>query len=140
MDQLRASFKLTPQKKILHPKGDIFHVMKRSDDGFEGFGEAYFTTILFDEIKGWKCHTLMHMNLIVPIGEVCFYLHNKDLNKTSKVNLGESDYSRLTIPPGIWVAFKGLGAHKNLILNLASIEHDPTEAMNVPLESFELEK
>ena len=32
-------------KQIHHPKGDIFHVIKKSDVGFSGFGEAYFSII-----------------------------------------------------------------------------------------------
>ena len=39
---------LTPLKRIHHPKGDVFHGMKKSDAGFSGFGEAYFSTINLD--------------------------------------------------------------------------------------------
>ena len=42
---------LTPLKQIYHPKGDIFHAMKKSDIGFDGFGEAYFSTINQNDIK-----------------------------------------------------------------------------------------
>ena len=47
---------LTPLKIISHPQGDILHGMKKSDSGFSGFGEAYFTQILYNEIKGWNRH------------------------------------------------------------------------------------
>ena len=43
----------TPLSRIFHPKGDILHGMKKSDEGFTGFGEAYFTIIKNGEIKGW---------------------------------------------------------------------------------------
>ena len=33
---------LTDLKTINHPQGDIYHAMKQSDKGFEGFVEAYF--------------------------------------------------------------------------------------------------
>ena len=45
---------LTPLKQIFNPKGNIFHALKKSDIGFNGFGEAYFSTINQNEIKGWK--------------------------------------------------------------------------------------
>ena len=35
---------ITPLKKIYHTQGDIYHAMKKSDPGFDGFGEAYFST------------------------------------------------------------------------------------------------
>ena len=63
---------LTPLKQITHPKGDIFHAMKASDDGFSGFGEAYFSTVNQGEVKGWKKHTEMTLNLVVVIGEIEF--------------------------------------------------------------------
>ena len=43
---------LTPLNQIHHPKGDIYHAMKKSDDGFDGFGEAYFSTVHKNDIKG----------------------------------------------------------------------------------------
>ena len=36
---------LTPLKKIHNLKGCVFHAMKKSDVGFDGFGEAYFSTV-----------------------------------------------------------------------------------------------
>lgn len=130
---------ITPLKQIFHPKGDIFHAMKASDPGFAGFGEAYFTTVHHGEIKGWKKHTRMQMNLVVPAGEVCFYLHNEATSQTSQYILGAENYVRLTIPPGYWTAFCGLSTGLNLVCNLANIEHDPAEAVNVPLETYPLE-
>jgi len=62
----------SPLKKVTHPRGDIFHGLKKSDIGYSGFGEAYLTTIHFGEIKGWKKHKLMHMNLIVALGMYVF--------------------------------------------------------------------
>ena len=64
--------KLTTLKRVFNEKGDIFHVMKKSDEGFNGFGEAYFSSINKNTIKGWKKHTLMTLNIVVPIGEIEF--------------------------------------------------------------------
>ena len=50
------------------------------------------------------------------------------LGETKKITLGASNYGRLTISPGLWVAFKGKRSGENLIANVASIEHDPNEA------------
>ena len=43
-------------------------------------------------------------------------------------------YQRLTVPPGIWVAFSGEGPGENIVLNIASIPHDPVEAETLPWE------
>ncbi len=36
---------LHPLKHITVPKGDIYHAMKSTDEGYCGFGEAYFSQI-----------------------------------------------------------------------------------------------
>lgn len=123
---------LTPLKKIHHPKGDVFHGMKKSDPGFSGFGEAYFSTINSEDTKPWKKHFEMILNFVVPIGEIRFVIYDDRENSVTKnsffdVTLGDNNYLRITIPPGVWVAFSGIGKSYNLLLNLASIEHDPNE-------------
>jgi dTDP-4-dehydrorhamnose 3,5-epimerase len=129
---------ITQLKRIYHPKGDVFHAIKKSDLGFNGFGEAYFTAILHGETKGWKRHSQMCLNLIVPVGMVRFYIYNELDNTTLSYDLGFDNYARLSIASGNWVAFHGLGSDLNLILNVASMEHDQNESTNVPLSTFPL--
>lgn len=129
---------VTPLKQIFHPKGDIYHAMKKSDDGFEGFGEAYFSTINKNEIKGWKKHTRMTLNVVVPIGEIEFVLYDEENKEFFSIKLSQNNYKRLTVKPNLWVAFRGIGKH-NILLNLASIEHDSLEAINIELSELKYE-
>lgn len=126
---------LTPLKQIFHPKGDIFHGMKKSDEGFDGFGEAYFSTVNKDDIKGWKKHTKMTLNLVVPVGEVEFVIYDEETKKLEVIKLSQKNYQRLTINPSLWVAFRGCDEY-NMLLNLASIEHDPSESMTLALDEI----
>lgn len=128
----------TPLRRIAQPKGDVLHAMKASDPGFAGFGEAYFTTIVAGETKGWKKHTAMTMNLVVPLGRVRFHVHDESTGTTEAHDIGQENYRRLTVPPGYWVAFEGLTGDTNLVLNVASLEHDPDEAVNVALDTYAL--
>lgn len=123
---------LTPLKRIHNPKGDIFHGMKKSDVGYSGFGEAYFSTVHFEDIKPWKKHFEMTLNFVIPLGDIRFVIYDDREKSPTKgaffdVVLGESNYQRITIPPGVWVAFSGIGEKLNLLLNLADLEHDPAE-------------
>ena len=116
--------------------------MKKSDDGFDGFGEAYFSTISSGDIKGWKKHNQMTLNLLVPAGEVKFVIYDGRTNSPSKGEFYKvvlsvmHNYQRLTVSPGLWVGFQGVGQGQNILLNIASIEHEPTEAENLALDSF----
>ena len=106
--------------------GDVFHAMKEIDDGYKGFGEAYFSMIEPGAVKAWKRHLKMTLNLVVPIGEVLFHFVDSDGGKKSLI-IGPSNYLRLTVPPKIWFGFKGMGDNKSLLLNIADIAHDPGE-------------
>ena len=130
---------LTPLKRISDAKGDIYHAIKSTDITFAGFGEAYFSTVYFKIVKGWKQHSKMTLNLVVPIGHIRFHLRSADGNEYKSVDLGPSNYQRLTVPPGIWLAFEGVGLDQNLLLNVASIPHTPLEAVVMPLETFSFE-
>ncbi len=128
----------TPLKQIQHPKGDIFHAMKASDNGFFGFGEAYFSTVHAGDIKGWKKHTKMVLNLVVPVGSVEFVIYNEVSKKFTSIVLSQSNYCRLTVDSGLWMAFRGIDEY-NMLLNLASIEHDPNEAFSIELDELKYE-
>ena len=130
---------LTPLKKIHHPKGDILHGLKKSDAEYSSFGEAYFSTINNGEIKGWNKHKMMILNLLVPFGEVTFVIYDNRKDSRSngnffKVELSSSNYQRLTVPPELWVAFKGNDKNTNLILNIASMTHDQNELEKLDLD------
>lgn len=127
---------LTPLKQIFNPKGDVFHAMKKSDAGYEGFGEAYFSTVHPNDIKGWKKHLQMTLNLVVVSGEIEFVVYDGTDFFTTR--LSHDNYQRLTVKPGLWVAFRGIGEH-NMLLNLANLEHDPKEAINIDLSEIHYE-
>ena len=115
------------------------HGMKTVDAGFHGFGEAYFSVVDHLQIKGWKRHRRMVSNLIVPVGKVRLKIFDDRADSSScgmdfDLTLGPDNYQRLTLPPRIWMAFQGLGAGVNLMLNVASIPHDPAEAESLPID------
>jgi dTDP-4-dehydrorhamnose 3,5-epimerase len=131
---------LTPLKVIPGDLGEVMHALKGNEKSFYGFGEAYFSTVNKDAIKGWKRHTKMILNLIVPVGAIRFVLFDdrltsKSVNTIQEIILSKDNYQRLTVPPGVWMAFQGLSDGQNLLLNIASIPHDPLEAENLDISN-----
>ena len=129
----------TPLSIIDTQGGDVFHAMKASDHGYSGFGEAYFSTIEPKSIKGWKRHREMILNLVVPIGAVRFILFDdrENHNQFQEIILSiAAGYSRLTIPPMIWLGFQGLDKQTSLVLNIANIEHSPEEIEHKELDEI----
>jgi dTDP-4-dehydrorhamnose 3,5-epimerase len=131
---------VTPLRIIRGDSGDVMHAMKESEKTFNGFGEAYFSTIRTGAVKGWKKHRRMILNLVVPVGAIKFVLYDdrpdsKSYKIFQEITLSPENYQRLTVPPGIWMAFNGIGTNENLLLNIASIPHDPMEADNLPVQN-----
>lgn len=134
---------LTPLQQIKTPGGDVWHGMRNTEDSFAGFGEAYLSNIDSGAIKPWKKHLSMTLNLIVVVGEIRFVLYDDRPDSMSSGSMQtaimspQGNYARLTVPPGIWMAFQGLFFPGSILLNIANLVHDPDEIIRLPLESFE---
>jgi dTDP-4-dehydrorhamnose 3,5-epimerase len=128
---------LTTLKIISPPSGDVLHGIKSTESSFSGFGEAYFSTVNQGQIKGWKKHSKMVLNLIVPVGGIRFVIFDDRKGSQTQgefmsVTLSLKNYQRLTLSPGLWLGFQGISSN-NMLLNIASIQHNPDEASNMPL-------
>ena len=128
------------EKKIIFEKlkiinvngGDVLRGLKFNETAYNGFGELYFSEVNFGEIKAWKKHNKMVMNLIVPCGQVKFVFYDdrensKITNRFQEIVISKSNYKRITVPPNIWFGFKGIGKENNLVVNLSNIEHSDDE-------------
>ena len=130
---------LHPLKHIVVPKGDVFHAFKSSDEGYVGFGEVYFSQIKGGEVKGWKRHNRMVLNLVVVVGEIKFVIFDDRKNSKSYRQFSEiilsctTNYQRLTVYSGLWIAFQGMGKDISMLMNIIPEHHDSTETDNKEL-------
>ena len=120
----------THLSKIPTDGGDVLHGIKKNEENYLGFGEAYFSNIKKGKIKGWKLHKDMTMNLIVPSGTVKFVFFDEKFKSHKELTIGRLNYCRVTVPPKIWFAFQGLdNKYPNLVFNFANLQHDPNEVI-----------
>ena len=127
MEILDGKVFLTSEKVISVDGGNVLHGIKNSDNLYKGFGEIYFSWIEKDFIKAWKRHKSMVMNLVVPYGDVKFVFFDDVNKKYLQRTIGNSNYKRLTVLPGVWFGFKGVSNPKSLVVNIANIPHDNNE-------------
>jgi dTDP-4-dehydrorhamnose 3,5-epimerase len=133
---------VTPLRHIPGPAGAVMHALKKSSPGHAGFGEAYFSEIYEGAFKSWRRHSRVTMNLVVVRGQVRFVIHD-DRSQSSThgafhaISIGERNYVRLTVPPGLWLSFQGEGPGASLILDITDEEHDPTEAETRELSAID---
>lgn len=136
---MKDKVQLNKLKRIAVHHGDVYHGIKASEPSFEGFGELYFSRIEYLHVKGWKRHNTLTLNLIVPVGEVRFVVFESNITHQSMDFVcdhllgADTNHQRLTVPPGFWVAFQGLGRDINVVANVIPEEHNPHEADNLDL-------
>jgi dTDP-4-dehydrorhamnose 3,5-epimerase len=132
-----------PLKQIPLEKGDVWHGLKNSDEGFKGFGEVYFSNINPGQIKGWKMHTKTTLNLIVIKGEIEFIFFDErhkseTFGKFFKILASDngSNYCRITVSPGIWMAFKCKSSDPALLMDIIDQPHCDLEALKKDINEF----
>lgn len=138
----KQKVKIHPLKIINNEKGNIRHVLKSYQDGFNGFSEAYISEIKPLEIKGWVLHKNKVSNFIVVKGHVKFvFLESLDrekfiIHELSSLEEKPNLYSRLSVEPNVWFAFQGLHSRVSRVLNLSNVLHDETISMRKDLDRF----
>lgn len=130
-------YSLRKLNKIKNPKGEILLGLKKNDIEYKNFSELYFSKIHYNNIKGWKIHKKATMNIVVPFGKIKFVIYD-DISKTffSEI-IGIDDYKLLTIYPNSCFGFKGLNDPFSILANISDYINDPTEYMNIELNSIE---
>ena len=126
---------LFEEKVFSKQGGQVRHFIKSTSKGFEGFGEAYFSSVQEGSISGWKRHRRVSCNLGVLRGNVRFVLLLQE-NKFIQYNLSADDSKRLFIPPNFWYGFQGISSTMSLIINIIDETHDPEEQDQCELNQF----
>lgn len=134
MDGMIEGVTLYPLRHIQVPKGDIYHALKCTDEGYCGFGEAYFSEIEHGAVKGWKRHNRMSLNIVVIKGEIGFVIYDDRKGSRTEGEFTEirlspnGNYQRLTLSPGLWMAFYGVAKDTSMLMDIIPEPHDPGEA------------
>lgn len=125
--------------KIPDERGAVFHMLKKEDSEFNGFGEIYFSTIYPGVIKAWHIHSEMELNYAVISGDIKLVLYDERKDSLTRGNFmeiftGEKNYMLIKVPPMVWNGFKGIGTKEAIVANCATISHQPDEIKR--LDSF----
>jgi dTDP-4-dehydrorhamnose 3,5-epimerase len=134
-----------PLKVFPDERGSVMHMLKRTDDHFEEFGEIYFSTIRAEVVKAWHIHKKMTLNYACVFGQIIVGLI--DLRAESltfnqqEIYLMDAvqDYHLLTIPPQVWNGFRipiNSEFDQAILANCATLPHDPDEIERVHPNDF----
>ena len=124
--------RVTPLRRIPDERGAVLHMLREDSEGFERFGEVYFSMVYPGAIKAWHLHKEMTLNYAVPVGMIKFVCHDDREGSptrgvTTELHIGELNYVLVTVPPLVWNGFKGEGTVTAVVANCATIAHRPDE-------------
>lgn len=131
---------ITRLKQFPDARGTVKHMIKSSDIGFRGFGEVYCSTLFPKVIKGWHLSNNTTINYVVLKGMIKLVLFDdRDISKTrnmiQEILVGDQNYVRVAIPPGIWRGFKCLGPETAMICDLINIPYDQSNSHRLDLNN-----
>lgn len=121
-----------PLRRIPDARGMVMHMLRADDPHFEKFGEIYFSMVYPGVIKGWHRHRRMTLNYAVVSGMIKLVLYDDrppsgTRGRLMELFVGEQNYVLVTVPPGVWNGFQGLGVAPAIVANCADHPHDPEE-------------
>jgi dTDP-4-dehydrorhamnose 3,5-epimerase len=124
--------RVTPLRRIPDERGAVFHMLRCDSEGFERFGEIYFSMVYPGAIKAWHLHKEMTLNYAVPVGMIKLVCYDaRDGSPTHgnlvELHVGDLNYVLVTIPPMVWNGFKGEGGQPAVVANCATVPHHPDE-------------
>jgi dTDP-4-dehydrorhamnose 3,5-epimerase len=123
---------IRPLVTIPDERGAVMHMLRADAPHFQQFGEIYFSLVNPGRVKGWHRHRRMVSNYAVPVGRVRIAIYDARVGSPTngrvlEIESGPAAYSLITIPPGTWSGFLGLGAGPSIVANCATLPHDPDE-------------
>lgn len=134
-----------PRRVIPSAQGEVRHLLKCTDPEFNAdtlpFGEAYASILYPGFRKDWKLHTKCVQRLFVLVGVIEFALYDGRENSSTfgqfqRELVGGDRHGLLIIPPGVYATWRNKTEGNTLILNLATLPHDPAESKIIPFEEI----
>ena len=132
--------KVVPLKQFLDERGKIMQMLKSTDEHFNNFAEIHFSFAYPGVVKGWHVRPSTTSSVAVIYGKVKWVLFDDrevTNNQFQEVIISKDNYCRLTVPPMVWVGFKGLSETGSMLLNIANIGHDPLEVDRKNIKEIE---
>lgn len=127
-----AGVRIAPLARFVDARGAVLRMWRADDPDFVSFGEVYFSLVHAGVVKAWRRHTRTLANMAVPMGTVRIVLVDGRADSPTAGHvierlIGEPDYCRVTIPPGVWSGFRAEGGGSALVANCLSEVYDPGE-------------
>jgi dTDP-4-dehydrorhamnose 3,5-epimerase len=104
-------------------RGRLMEILRRDDDLFLNFGQAYVTTAYPGVVKGWHYHKKQADNMTVVRGMMKLVLydsreHSPTYKLINEIFFGEHQPLLVQIPPFVFHGFKTISEYEALVINI----------------------
>lgn len=138
---------IIPLQRFPDERGSVKLVMRESDPGFGAIQQVYVSTVYPGTVKGWHRHHRKTLNYVCVSGLIRLVIapnmNHVPLQRVkprdaefTEIVMGETNYVRVSIPPGTWNAFLGLGDREAVIVNCASLPYSDDDIERLPYNYF----
>ena len=117
--------KIKHLKRHVDERGYVMEILRRDDELFTEFGQAYISACFPGMVKAWHCHEIQtdHFCCIQGNAKIGLYDDRKKSKTYGVVNqlyLGEHQPGKVKIPPGIQHGWMCVGKKEAYIINIVS--------------------
>ncbi len=124
-ENLIDGVKVKPLRPIADERGRLMEMLRRDDEVFVEFGQAYVTTMYPGVTKAWHYHRLQTDSFACLRGMIKLVLYDEREGSPTRGRVNEfflGDHAPLlvVIPPHVWHGFKNIGESESLILNVTT--------------------
>ncbi len=110
-------------------RGYLMEILRKDDECFERFGQAYVSAAFAGIVKAWHAHRKQTDNMCCVSGNVRLGLYDDrpdspTCGQTQSIVMGELRPLLVQIPPLVWHGYLPVGGAMAVVLNI------PTEVYN----------
>lgn len=114
---------IKPLKRHVDERGYVMEILRRDEDFFRQFGQAYVSACFAGIVKAWHCHQIQHDYFCCLSGNLKVGLYDDrgdspTQGQTQTVVIGELNPAVICIPPFVWHGFTAVGGQTAVVLNL----------------------
>jgi len=137
--------KLKKLQPIPDERGRLMEILRRDDEIFDQFGQAYVTTAYPGVVKAWHFHKLQddHFCVLVGMMKIVLFDGRPESPTHGEVNeffLGVHNPKVLKIPAGVYHGFKCISDTEAMCLNLPTntYNHQDPDEYRLPFDTDQI--
>jgi dTDP-4-dehydrorhamnose 3,5-epimerase len=125
-------------------RGYVMEILRRDDDLFRQFGQAYVSACFPGIVKAWHCHRVQYDHFCCLAGNLKVGLYDDrpdspTCGQTQGLVIGALSPALVCIPPLVWHGFMAVGTEMAVVLNLPTELYDYREPDELRRDPFDPE-